>query len=322
MRKKLPIFLLACALVLPSPPPLTSQTPDSDLAAGIRQVEEGDFEAGIMTLDPVVQRLSLQGGRSRELSRAYLYLAIAYLNLDQRDAAKAKMLEAWRNNQELRLSPAQFPPRVIRLFEEATGLPAAETAPAPAPRPDTAAAPAPSQPKKKGGSKTILLVLGAGAAAAGVAVAVGGGGGGTSSGGATPTTRALQPVFRTLSFSATDLPLTIRDFSTVVSRISAGGLPGTLTNVVVNVSITHTFISDLRVVLQHPNGTQVTLHNRTGGSADNIVTSYTPANVPALASLNGSTATGTWTLTVSDQVFLDVGRLNAWSLGLTAQTLE
>lgn len=50
----------------------------------------------------------------------------------------------------------------------------------------------------------------------------------------------------------------------------------------VSVDITHTFILDLSVALLPPSGTSVILHHRTGGSADNIITTYTPATTPEL----------------------------------------
>ncbi|MCK6546957.1 proprotein convertase P-domain-containing protein [Myxococcota bacterium] len=82
------------------------------------------------------------------------------------------------------------------------------------------------------------------------------------------------------------------------------------TAVRLTVDITHTYRGDLRVVLTR--GTQsITLHDRTGGSTDNLRTTY---DVPALV---GVDARGTWTLTVSDLDRADVGTLVSWSLELT-----
>jgi serine protease len=74
------------------------------------------------------------------------------------------------------------------------------------------------------------------------------------------------------------------------------------------VNITHTYIGDLRVTLTSPAGTQVILHNRSGGSADNIYRTYYPAE------FDGEEANGTWTLHVSDNAGIDVGTLDSWSL--------
>lgn len=77
------------------------------------------------------------------------------------------------------------------------------------------------------------------------------------------------------------------------------------------VDITHTWIGDLIVTLTSPSGTMVTLHNRSGGSADDINETYNSA------AFNGEVATGDWTLFVSDNASSDTGTLNAWSLNLT-----
>jgi serine protease len=78
-----------------------------------------------------------------------------------------------------------------------------------------------------------------------------------------------------------------------------------------DVDISHTWIGDLVVKLTSPTGTEAVLHNREGGSADNIVKSWD------LSAFNGEMATGTWTLSVSDNVGADVGTLNNWGLVIT-----
>ena len=92
---------------------------DQDLATGIRQVDEGDFDAAVVTLEGVVKRLVGDKTRSKELGRAYLYLAIAHLQLSQEAAAKTKFREAWKNDQALKLSPREFAPKIIQAFEQA-----------------------------------------------------------------------------------------------------------------------------------------------------------------------------------------------------------
>jgi subtilisin family serine protease/subtilisin-like proprotein convertase family protein len=78
-----------------------------------------------------------------------------------------------------------------------------------------------------------------------------------------------------------------------------------------NVNISHTWIGDLIVKLTSPTGTEAVLHNREGGSADDIVKSWD------LSAFNGEMATGAWTLSVSDNVGADVGTLNNWGLVIT-----
>jgi len=78
--------------------------------------------------------------------------------------------------------------------------------------------------------------------------------------------------------------------------------------VTADVNISHTWIGDLRVVLTSPAGTEVVLHNRDGGSADNIVKSWD------LSAFDGENAQGTWSLSIDDNVAADTGTLNNWGL--------
>jgi serine protease len=49
------------------------------------------------------------------------------------------------------------------------------------------------------------------------------------------------------------------------------------------------------------------LHNRTGGSADNINTTYT-------VNLSTEALNGTWKLRVNDNAGGDTGRIDSWSI--------
>lgn len=183
--------LAVLAAALAGPPALlaaAAQAPDPALEEGVRQAQEGDFELAVVTLDGVVQKLRGKGS-SGELTRAHVYLGVAYLGLRQEQPARASFLEALRMDPGLQLSRREYPPRIVDFFEEVRRSGAAAPPAAPAVRRAEAAAPA-----KKGGSKTplVLVALG-GAAAAGVAVAAGGGGGGDSGGGS-GTTPVVAPV--------------------------------------------------------------------------------------------------------------------------------
>lgn len=79
-----------------------------------------------------------------------------------------------------------------------------------------------------------------------------------------------------------------------------------------DVNITHTWIGDLVVKLTSPAGTEVVLHNRDGGGADDIVKSW------VLSDFDGEMATGDWTLSITDNVSGDTGTLNNWGLVVTA----
>jgi len=87
----------------------------------------------------------------------------------------------------------------------------------------------------------------------------------------------------------------------------------------VAVDITHTYIGDLRVALRSPAGTEVLLHDRTGGSTDNLRATYTSAAVAALQALRGEPCSGRWTLQVRDLAARDVGKLNRWGLRIHLQ---
>jgi len=149
---------------------------DPEVLKGIAEVEEGEYDAAIFTLDTAARQLAGDPKRANDLSQAYLYLGIAYFGKGHEAAAKAKFREAIVHFRDLSLSAEQFPPQVIDLFEaareEAGDTPAEE---------------------KKGGSKKPLILIGVGGAAvAGVAVVTSGGG-----------EDSTEPAAQTRSFSDT-----------------------------------------------------------------------------------------------------------------------
>ncbi len=91
------------------------------------------------------------------------------------------------------------------------------------------------------------------------------------------------------------------------------GMNGTITQTAVDVNITHTFIGDLVIWVRHPDGTQNTLHNRSGGSTHNLVTTYYPT------AFNGKSPNGVWILYVQDAAGADIGTLNRWRLTITTR---
>lgn len=91
----------------------------------------------------------------------------------------------------------------------------------------------------------------------------------------------------------------------------------------VEVDITHTFQGDLIVELVSPDGTVVRLHNRTGGTIDNIQVTYDDEGFPPsgpgqLSDFDGAPALGLWTLRVQDHAGIDLGSLNSWKLKIAA----
>ncbi|MFC9267764.1 S8 family peptidase [Streptomyces zhihengii] len=102
---------------------------------------------------------------------------------------------------------------------------------------------------------------------------------------------------------------TIGDNATVESPVTVSGVTGNApSNLAVSVDIKHTYIGDLRVDLVAPDGTVYNLKAYgSGGSADNVITTYT---------VNASTevANGVWKLRVGDNATYDTGKIDAWSL--------
>jgi len=82
---------------------------------------------------------------------------------------------------------------------------------------------------------------------------------------------------------------------------------GAVKSVKVKLDITHTWISDLTVELRHGTGASM-LHNREGGSARNIVKTF------SVDEFNGAESGGEWTLHIIDHVRKDTGKLNSWQL--------
>ncbi|MDQ0751403.1 Zn-dependent metalloprotease [Streptomyces africanus] len=95
----------------------------------------------------------------------------------------------------------------------------------------------------------------------------------------------------------------------VTSSITVSGRTGNApSNLQVAVDIVHTYIGDLQVQLVAPDGTAYTLKGYgTGGSADNIDTTYT-------VNASSEAANGIWQLRVQDNAALDTGYINSWKL--------
>jgi hypothetical protein len=145
------------AVALPAAP--QGVVADPDVARGVKQVDEGDYDAAILTLDAAVRRLATERGRQAELGQAYLYLGVAYLAKGHETSAKARFRDALRQVRDLDLSPDRFAPRVIEVFEKTRD----EVAPKPVER------------KQGGASKLPIVIGGIALAAGGVALAAGGG---------------------------------------------------------------------------------------------------------------------------------------------------
>ncbi|MFC8504964.1 M28 family metallopeptidase [Streptomyces sp. NPDC057411] len=94
----------------------------------------------------------------------------------------------------------------------------------------------------------------------------------------------------------------------VTSSVTVSGITGNApSNLAVGVDIVHTYIGDLVVDLIAPDGSVYNLHNRTGGSADNINQTYT-------VNASSEVANGVWKLRVQDKASVDTGYINSFKL--------
>ncbi|WP_327266267.1 S8 family serine peptidase [Streptomyces sp. NBC_01232] len=100
----------------------------------------------------------------------------------------------------------------------------------------------------------------------------------------------------------------ISDNGTVESPVTVSGVTGNApATLKVGVNIVHTYIGDLKVDLVAPDGTVYTVHNRSGGSTDNINQVYT-------VNASSEVANGTWKLRVNDNAGGDIGKVDSWNL--------
>ncbi len=92
--------------------------------------------------------------------------------------------------------------------------------------------------------------------------------------------------------------------------VAAGA--GKVSSIEVSVDVAHSWIGDLRVSLVSPTNAEVLLHNASGGSAKNLVRTFTLANAPGLGALIGKPSAGAWRLRIADGAAQDQGKLNSW----------
>lgn len=126
-------------------------------------------------------------------------------------------------------------------------------------------------------------------------------------------------------------------FDNVVSSMGVSGGPTSINQVVLTLFMNHTYVGDLTIRLQSPNGTTLTALVTYQGGGQPIETfltfddaagetisgsspypvdgTYAP-NAPGMALFNGQNANGEWVLTVEDNWAIDIGWLNSWRLDI------
>jgi subtilisin-like proprotein convertase family protein len=140
-------------------------------------------------------------------------------------------------------------------------------------------------------------------------------------------TFVIQPV---LTFTSTT-KVSIRDLTKNIATMTIGS-DVYIADINVRIDLKHTFDNDLYIHLIGPDGTDVVLANRRGGTADNYTNtlfddeatkSISAGTAPfngafrpetVLSAFDGKNARGTWQLVIEDRQAGDSGTLNSWSL--------
>jgi subtilisin-like proprotein convertase family protein len=132
-------------------------------------------------------------------------------------------------------------------------------------------------------------------------------------------------------YASTDVPLSILDNATVVSDIVIAE-EGLVTNVAIDLDITHTYDGDVDLFLVPPTGAALDVCTGNGGGSDNFVDTFLidSATTPvtsgtgpftgdfrpeqAFSNLDGRQLAGTWGLRVGDHAGGDTGALTSFTL--------
>jgi subtilisin-like proprotein convertase family protein len=155
---------------------------------------------------------------------------------------------------------------------------------------------------------------------------------------------ALPAALETRKVAITNsTPAPITDFNTTTSQITVSDVDAYLLDLDLTTFIRHTWNGDLDITLISPEGTEVTISSDSGGSADDVfngtlwdddagdvnppgpltdtplfdgVTATPLVPEEALGAFIGEDPNGTWTLRIHDQLGLDQGSLDAWTLNI------
>jgi hypothetical protein len=97
--------------------PRGAAPPDPELDRGENLLREMEWREAIATLESVVRRLRTQPRQRSALARAYFYLGVAHLELEETSTARTSFLAALERDGKLRPPPAAFSPRVLGFFD-------------------------------------------------------------------------------------------------------------------------------------------------------------------------------------------------------------
>ncbi len=127
----------------------------------------------------------------------------------------------------------------------------------------------------------------------------------------------LRPAVVVQAAAAPHVPIPDDDVQGVTSVITVGE-SGILSDLTVDIDIRHTWIGDLTVYLTSPLGTQITLHDQSGGPADDITGNW-PATLTVdgpgtLDDFVGEDLAGQWTLFIRDTSPDGTRILRIWGL--------
>ncbi|HEX8834699.1 MAG TPA: proprotein convertase P-domain-containing protein, partial [Abditibacteriaceae bacterium] len=155
------------------------------------------------------------------------------------------------------------------------------------------------------------------------------------------------------AYESSDVPKEIPDGTrltpgTATSELQVSGFTGSVSNVTASLYLTHTYLSDLVVTLIGPDGTAITLSDRSGDDGEDFGTSSTRRTVfddaatptlfddvapyvgrfepdqplQAFAGKSGAAINGKWRLQVQDTAGGDIGTLNNWGITLQRVTCQ
>lgn len=103
-----------------------------------------------------------------------------------------------------------------------------------------------------------------------------------------------------------------------VTDTATNSMACTIAEAQVALDVSHTWIGDLEIIITSPDGTALTMHANSGGSADDIVGTY-PIDLTPADSLDdwiSESAMGDWELFVADTAGGDTGTVNSWSVNV------